>query len=63
LQQDWHWTERYSGQPELLRYTNHLANRFDLRRDIQLDTRVAAAHVERDRALRWCGPRTELSKA
>ncbi len=46
LQQDWHWTERYSAQPELLRYANHVADRFDLRRDIRLNTRVAAAHFD-----------------
>ncbi len=39
LQQEWTWTERYAGQPEILRYANHVADRFDLRRDIQLETR------------------------
>ncbi len=43
LQQEWRWTERYAGQPEILRYINHVADRFDLRRDIQLATRVTAA--------------------
>src|ERR1044071_5193403 len=43
LQQEWEWTERYSGQPEILRYANHVADRFDLRKDIQFDTRVVAA--------------------
>jgi cyclohexanone monooxygenase len=43
LQQEWHWTERYASQPEILKYANHVADRFDLRRDIQLDTRVTAA--------------------
>ena len=43
LQQEWHWTERYSSQPEILRYIEHVADRFDLRRDIQLSTRVTAA--------------------
>jgi cyclohexanone monooxygenase len=46
LQQDWHWTERYAAQPELLRYANHVADRFELRRDIRLNTRVAAAHFD-----------------
>src|SRR5262249_62023411 len=46
LQQDWHWTERYAAQPELLRYANHVADRFDLRRDLRLDTRVVAAHFD-----------------
>src|SRR5256712_6853166 len=43
LQQEWRWTERYASQPEILRYINHVADRFDLRRDIQLETRVTAA--------------------
>lgn len=43
LQQDWNWTERYSPQPELLRYANHVADRFSLREHIQLDTRIASA--------------------
>src|SRR3954447_4789696 len=34
LQQEWEWSERYSTQPEILRYVNHVADRFDLRRDI-----------------------------
>ncbi len=43
LQQDWNWTERYATQPEILRYANHVADRFDLRRDIQFETRVTTA--------------------
>ena len=43
LQQEWKWTERYASQPEILRYINHVADRFDLRRDVQLSTRVTAA--------------------
>ncbi|WP_428267451.1 flavin-containing monooxygenase [Haliangium sp.] len=43
LQQEWHWTERYASQPEILRYLEHVADRFALRPDIQLDTRVEAA--------------------
>jgi cyclohexanone monooxygenase len=43
LQQEWNWSERYAPQPEILRYANHVAERFDLRRDIQLDTRVDRA--------------------
>jgi len=43
LQQQWHWTERYASQPEILTYINHVADRFDLRRDIQLNTRVISA--------------------
>jgi cyclohexanone monooxygenase len=43
LQQEWKWTERYASQPEILRYIEHVADRFDLRRDIQLETRVTSA--------------------
>ncbi len=44
LQQEWSWSERYAGQPEILRYANHVADRFDLRRDIEFSTRVVSAH-------------------
>ncbi len=43
LDQEWSWSERYSPQPEILDYANHVADRFDLRRDIRFDTRVTAA--------------------
>jgi cyclohexanone monooxygenase len=43
LQQQWHWPERYGTQPEILRYIDHVADRFDLRRDIELGTRVRTA--------------------
>jgi cyclohexanone monooxygenase len=43
LQQEWEWTERYAAQPEILRYANHVAERFDLRRDMRFDTRVVSA--------------------
>src|SRR6185369_9053517 len=52
LQQDWQWTERYSSQPEILRYLNHVADRFDLRGDIQLETRVESAVYDEESA-RW----------
>src|SRR5256885_4628280 len=42
LQQDWEWTRRYSTQAEIMRYVEHVVARFDLRRDIQFDTRVVA---------------------
>ena len=44
LQQEWQWNERYATQPEILRYANHVAERYDLRRSIRFDTRVTAAH-------------------
>src|SRR6201982_4081798 len=52
LQQEWEWSERYAPQPEILKYANHVADRFDLHRDIQFDTRVEAATFGDD-ANRW----------
>src|SRR6202165_2217963 len=46
LQQDWDWSERYAPQPEILRYANHVADRFNLRPDIQLHTRVDRASFD-----------------
>jgi cyclohexanone monooxygenase len=46
LQQEWNWSERYAPQPEILRYANHVADRFNLRPDIQLDTRVDRAEFD-----------------
>src|SRR5260370_10961697 len=43
LQQEWTWTERYASQPEILAYINHVVDRFDLRGDIQVNTRVKSA--------------------
>ena len=41
---EWDWTEHFSPQPETLRYLNHVADRFDLRRDIRFRSRLSAAH-------------------
>src|SRR6476661_8170704 len=46
LEQEWEWTSKYPEQPEILRYLNHVADRFDLRRDIHLGTRVTAAEFD-----------------
>ncbi|MGB7301023.1 MAG: NAD(P)/FAD-dependent oxidoreductase [Burkholderiaceae bacterium] len=43
LQQEWHWNERYATQPQILEYLNHVADRFDLRRDIRFNTRIRSA--------------------
>ncbi len=43
LQQEWSWPQRYSEQPEILRYADHVAERFDLRRDIVFNTKATAA--------------------
>ena len=52
LQQEWEWPERYPTQSEILNYLNHVADRFDLRRDIRFNTRVEAAVFD-ERARRW----------
>jgi len=52
LQQQWKWTERFAPQPEILKYAQHVADRFDLRRDIVFNTRVIASHYDED-AARW----------
>jgi cyclohexanone monooxygenase len=49
LQREWVWTERYPSQPELLRYLNHVADRFELWPDISLSTRVTDAEFDGDR--------------
>ncbi|MFT3801544.1 MAG: NAD(P)/FAD-dependent oxidoreductase [Burkholderiaceae bacterium] len=50
LQQEWQWSERYSAQPELLRYANHIADRFGLREAIHLNTRVEGAVFDEEQA-------------
>jgi len=52
LQQDWHWPDRYSVQPDILRYARHVAERFGLRKDIDFSTTVTAADWDGD-AGRW----------
>lgn len=52
LQQEWEWTERYPSQPEILRYAQHVADRFDLRRDIAFETSVESATYDESRG-RW----------
>ena len=48
LLDEWDWEEHFAGQPETERYLNHVADRFDLRRDIQFKSRVASAHYRED---------------
>jgi cyclohexanone monooxygenase len=52
LPREWKWTERYATQPEILRYISHVAEKFDLRRDIQFETRVTSA-VFNEATDRW----------
>ena len=52
LEQAWTWSEKYATQPEILRYAQFVAERYDLRRDIVFNTRVDAAHWD-DATSRW----------
>src|SRR6185436_8956880 len=52
LMREWEWSERYPGPPEILRYLNHVADRFDLKRDIRFNTRVTSAHYD-EKANLW----------
>jgi cyclohexanone monooxygenase len=52
LQQEWQWSEVFAGQPEILRYANHVADRLDLRRDMRFETRVTGA-VFNETTNRW----------
>jgi cation diffusion facilitator CzcD-associated flavoprotein CzcO len=52
LAQEWEWTERYAGQPEILRYLQHVADRFDLRSHIRFETRVTQAVFD-ETTSRW----------
>ncbi|CDZ87200.1 NAD(P)/FAD-dependent oxidoreductase [Rhodococcus electrodiphilus] len=52
LQQDWRWRERYPTQPETLSYFEHVADRFDMRRDIEFDTKVESAVFD-DASTTW----------
>ena len=52
LLDEWNWSEHFAAQPETLRYLNHVADKFDLRRDIQFRSRVSAAHWQ-ETTRRW----------
>lgn len=52
LEQEWRWSERYATQPEVLSYIHHVADRFNLRKDIVFNARMAAAEFDAD-AGRW----------
>ena len=46
LQQEWDWSERYPQQPEIFEYAKHVADTFDLRKNIQFETKVTSAHFD-----------------
>jgi cyclohexanone monooxygenase len=52
LQREWDWSERYAPQPEILKYANHVADRFNLRPDIQFNTRVERCRFD-EATNRW----------
>lgn len=52
LQQEWNWSEKYAAQPEILAYLEHVADRFDLRRDIEFGTRVTDIRLD-ETSLTW----------
>jgi cation diffusion facilitator CzcD-associated flavoprotein CzcO len=52
LLKEWNWQEHFAPQPETERYLNYVADKFDLRRDIQFESRVASARYQ-DAARRW----------
>jgi cyclohexanone monooxygenase len=52
LQQEWEWSERYPAQPEILRYADFVADRFDLRKDITFETSVVSASFDQQ-TNRW----------
>src|SRR5258708_19688223 len=59
LQQEWNWPHRYAAQPDILRYANHMADRFDLRKDIVFNTRIVTARFD-EKTLRWTSTPTTV---
>jgi cyclohexanone monooxygenase len=52
LEKEWRWSERYAAQPEILNYLEHVAERFDLKRDITFEARVTSATWDEE-SNRW----------
>ena len=52
LQQEWRWKERYASQPEILKYIEHVADRFDLKKNITFETKVESAEFD-ETASNW----------
>ncbi|MEM9724366.1 MAG: alpha/beta hydrolase fold domain-containing protein [Pseudomonadota bacterium] len=52
LDQEWEWSQRYAPQPEILKYANHVADKFEFRKDISFNTRVTKAVYDEERS-RW----------
>ena len=65
LQQDWEWPERFSAQADIEKYANHVADRFDLRKDIEFNTRIESAEFDNETAqwtIRAVGGNTYTAK-
>ena len=52
LQQDWHWPEKFSAQPDILAYANYVADRFDLKKDIEFNVEVKGSWFD-ENSNRW----------
>ena len=52
LEKEWSWSEKYATQPEILAYLRHVADKYDLRKDIRFSTRISAARWD-EQAKRW----------
>ena len=48
LEQEWHWTEKFAPQTEILAYINHVVERYDLHKDMTFETKVISAHYDED---------------
>jgi cation diffusion facilitator CzcD-associated flavoprotein CzcO len=48
LLEEWDWSEHFAGQPETLRYLNYVSDKFDLKRDMQFNSRVKSAHYSEE---------------
>ena len=53
---EWTWTERFAGQPTMLRYCNYAADKMDIRKDYQFNTRVSRAHFNESTDMWDLGP-------
>ncbi|WAC56577.1 flavin-containing monooxygenase [Gordonia sp. SL306] len=51
LQQEWDWTEKYPAQGDILAYLKHVADRFDLRKDIDFNTTLTGAEWDESQCL------------
>ncbi len=48
LLEEWNWSEHFAGQPETLRYLNHVVDKFDLSKHMQFNCKVASSVFDED---------------